>query len=54
MKKIFGSVILLSIFIGLFTVMAMNRGFLVAAAVWATAFVLTAIIALGVWLIVDD
>lgn len=54
MKKLFGGVILLSVFGLLFSAMAADRGFLVAVAIWATALVLTAIILLGVWLIVDD
>lgn len=53
MKKLFGGVILLSVFGLLFAAMAADRGCLVAAGIWAAALVLTAIIALGVRLLVD-
>ena len=53
MKKLFGGAILLSVFGGIFAAMAFDRGFLVAAGIWAVALWLTAIIVLGVWLLVD-
>lgn len=53
MKKFFGGVILLSVFSALFAFSAADKGFLVAAGIWAAAIGLTAIIALGVRLLVD-
>lgn len=54
MKKLFGGALLFSVFAGLFAVTAFAIGFLVAAGIWAAAIGLTAIIASGVWLLVDD
>lgn len=53
MKKLFGGAILLSVFGVLFAATAFDRGFLVAAGIWAVALGLTAIITFGVWLLVD-